>query len=279
MSDKVLIVGGDRRVEAAETVFREEGFAVTRVCGAEKDLEKLLSDASVLLLPVPFSSDGVTVFQPTAQKPIPLSCVYNCFQPGKTVFCGKADQEIQRKAEEKGAALIDYMEDESLSVKNAVPTAEGAVSLALELLPVTLNGASVLILGYGRIGKLLSSYTSGIGADVTVMARKESDRAFARAYGKRAVTFDALGDEIGKADVVFNTVPAPVLGADVLRKAGKKTLFIDLASKPGGIDRKAAEELGLKAIWALSLPGKFAPVSAGKYIAETVIRLMNEKGK
>lgn len=277
ISDKILIVGGDSRFEAAEKVLRQEGFKVKRISGGEENSREEMDDASVLLLPVPYTADGVTVFQPDAAVPVPLSAVYGCFQSGKTVFCGKADPEIAKRAKEKGVTLIDFMNDEALAVKNAVLTAEGAVSLALDLLPFTLNGAGALVLGFGRIGKLLAADLKGLGAKVTVAARKPDDRAFAGAFGYGAVPFSELAEVIGKADVVFNTVPAAVLTEEELKIAGKETLLIDLASKPGGIDRNAAAALGLNAVWALALPGKCAPVSAGTYIAETVIRLLSER--
>ena len=43
-------------------------------------------------------------------------------------------------------------------------------------------------------------------------------------------------------------------------------------SKPGGVDLGAAGKLGLTVIWALSLPGKVAPVTAGAAIRDTPCR-------
>ena len=65
----------------------------------------------------------------------------------------------------------------------------------------------------------------------------------------------------------------------MLNKLRKDTLMIDLASKPGGVDFNIAGKLGLKVIWALSLPGKVAPVSSGEIIAGTVLNILKERGK
>ena len=74
-----------------------------------------------------------------------------------------------------------------------------------------------------------------------------------------------------KFDIIFNTVPRTVLGEEELKIIGKGTLIIDLASKPGGVDIKAADKMGMSVIWALSLPGKVAPVTSGRIIADTIL--------
>lgn len=42
------------------------------------------------------------------------------------------------------------------------------------------------------------------------------------------------------------------------------------------MDFDAAAKLGVKVIWALSLPGKVAPVSAGAIIKETIVNVLGE---
>ena len=80
----------------------------------------------------------------------------------------------------------------------------------------------------------------------------------------------------GDFDVIFNTVPAEVLDRNVLEQIPDDTLIIDLASKPGGVDFSAAKELGKKVIWALSLPGKTAPITSGRIIKETILNMLCE---
>ena len=79
-------------------------------------------------------------------------------------------------------------------------------------------------------------------------------------------------------DLVVNTVPARVLSEKELRDLKPGCLVIDLASKPGGVDFEAATRLGVRAIWALSLPGKVAPVSAGRAIKNTIYNMLSELG-
>ena len=82
--------------------------------------------------------------------------------------------------------------------------------------------------------------------------------------------------EITQFDLVFNTVPAPVLGAEALRKLQPTALVVDLASKPGGVDFAAARELGRRVEWALSLPAKTAPRAAAGYVRDSLYQIMEE---
>ena len=79
-------------------------------------------------------------------------------------------------------------------------------------------------------------------------------------------------------DIIFNTIPSLILNDEILTKVKKDALIIDLASKPGGIDFDAAKSYGLKVIWALSLPGKIAPVSSGAIIKDTIMNIIKELG-
>ena len=174
-----------------------------------------------------------------------------------------------------GLGIYEYLNREELSLKNAVPTAEGAVQIALEELPVTINGLRVLIVGLGRIGTALAAVLKGFGADVTAAVRSERGAAKARIAGIRHISSLNIGSGY---DLVFNTVPELIFDRGSLTQFSGSTLFIDLASKPGGIDFEAARELGIKAVWALGLPGKTAPVTAGEIIAETVETMLDERG-
>ena len=68
------------------------------------------------------------------------------------------------------------------------------------------------------------------------------------------------------------------LGREELEDLKPDCLILDLASKPGGVDLGAAGELGLTVIWALSLPGKVAPVTAGATIKDTIYNMLREIG-
>ncbi len=146
----------------------------------------------------------------------------------------------------------------------------------MEELPITLHGARVLVVGYGRLGKVLARQLRGLGATVNVAARSCADLAWAQVWSYGVERSDQLSGWLCAYDLVINTVPAPLLGREELSDLKPGCLVIDLASKPGGVDFSAAAELGVKAIWALSLPGKTAPVTAALAIKATIYNILAE---
>ena len=136
----------------------------------------------------------------------------------------------------------------------AVPSAEGAIQIAMEETARTLHGTAALVIGYGRIGMALAPRLRGLGMDVTVCARRCETRALAEMQGFAAVPMEQLPAAAKAAPVIFNTVPALVLDETVLKGLPQETLVIDLASRPGGTDFEAAKRLRTRVVWALSLP-------------------------
>ncbi len=279
------VVGGDLRYVYLAGQLAEDGYKVIAVgfdnadlppCVAGcTDVSQAIALGDAVILPMPVSTDGKTVNAPFSRGCMPLEQIYAAVEPTKPVFGGAVTAEIAAAFERRGVSLYDILEREELTVANAVPTAEGALQLALEELPVTIDGAAVLIVGYGRIGKVLARMLTALGASVTVAARKPADREWARIAGCRAVPTTAL-ERVGAFDVVFNTAPTLLLTRAVLETMAPRTLLIDLASRPGGIDFDAAANLHLKTIWALSLPGRVAPKTAAHILAKTIGGIVEE---
>lgn len=281
---KFALLGGDLRTISAGKTLLEKGYNIY-IFGFDKsenteglfkaeNLEDALKDADYILLPLPLSSDGKTLRTPYGEKEVLLSEIFEKSED-KTVFFGG---NIPNEIKDKKHIFIDYFKREELQILNAVPTAEGAIAEAIKETEITLWQSRCLVTGFGRIGKLLSLKLKALGANVTVSARKEKDLAFISAFGMDAVRSEKIYEIIGNQDIVFNTVPFCVIGEKELHSAKKNTLFIDLSSKPGGIDFDLARKAGLRVLWLLSLPGKTAPETAGKIIADTVINIL-EGGK
>lgn len=180
-----------------------------------------------------------------------------------------------------GQSLVtgqDFLSRQDFTILNCIPTVEGALQIAMQKTPVTIHGSKVLVIGYGRIGKLLADKLSALGAETVVSARKQEDFAWLSARRIPYVNTMALQGALGDYDIIFNTVPHMVLPYTLLCELKKTCLIIDLASQPGGVDFKAAEKLGLQTEWALSLPGKVAPDSAARYMKDTLINILRERG-
>lgn len=281
------VIGGDFRAITAANKLSLFGHNVT-VFGFDDPspfnnkiafshtLDEAIKDSKYILLPLPCCVSSGKIFTPLFKDTIITDDILAQLNETHIVLAGKLDNLFAAKLENKNISFYDYFKCEDFSVKNAVPTAEGAVEIALREMPITLNSSRCLITGFGRISKLLSSLIKNFGSHVTVSARRHSDIAWITAKGYEALYISDLPDNIHKYDVIFNTVPYPILNTELLKKISKDCLIIDLASKPGGVDFESAQALGLNVIWALSLPGKVAPLTAGEIITETILNIIKE---
>lgn len=260
---KITVFGGDSRLKIAETVLRRKGYAVDSV-GLYPNDGGTPDDSDVFLLPVPTTRDGENVFCPLTDRKIPLTEI-NRLAKNRLILCGCYSF--------AGRRFIDYCENDGYAFKNAVPTAEGAIKIAIEQTPFTLWKHSVLVIGCGRVGKVLCDRLKGFQCDLTVTARKDGDRAYFDAIGIKAVHPNRLEDGIDGYDIIFNTVDVPLL--DPFLERLKNALIIDLSTK-GGFNPDVADRLGIAHIKAGGLPAKTAPETAGLILAETVDELIQQ---
>ena len=234
--------------------------------------------ADCVVLPLPVSSGGGLLNAPLSRLSPPLTEILAPLSPGQMLCGGRVDPVTAALAAERGLTVRDYFAREELAVANAVPTAEGAIQIAMEQLPITIHGARVLVVGFGRVGRALAQRLAALGARVTVAARRYESLAWAQASGYGTEQTGQLAGWLCGYDLVVNTVPALVLGEAELADLKPDCLVLDLASKPGGVDLEAARRLGRTVIWALSLPGKVAPVTAGAAIKNTIYHMLHELG-
>ena len=275
--ERILIIGGDSRINYLSQGLMEDGFKVKTFDGSEP-LKTAVEECDAVVLGLPCSRDDKTVDAPDLSESILLKDLFPITGKNKLLLAGKMPEGTKAVADVFGVKWVDYFMREELEILNAVPTCEGALQIAMEELPITLFGCDAVITGFGKVAQPIVSALRALGANVTVCARKPSARAKARTFGVDAVDFSLIKDSMSKAHLVINTVPQAVIGRRELI-AAKDALIIDLASKPGGVDMEAAKDLGVKVIWALGLPGKVAPVTAGNIIKETICNILGELGE
>lgn len=284
----IWVIGGDLRQAKLAELLAEDGhtvhtFALEQAAeprGTVLEAPALLGleRADCVVLPLPAAGMEGSLTTPLSHRQLSLTQIFNAMKPGQLAMGGLLSPAALTEAEERGIRLVDYFRREELTVANAVPTAEGAIQLAMENLPITLHTCRVLVLGYGRIGRILANRLHGLGAFVTVAARKYDQLAWAEADGCTAQHLDSLPGWLCGYDLVINTVPSLLLPEELLADLKSGCLVIDVASKPGGVDMEAASRLGIQVIWALSLPGKVAPVTAGRAIQQTIYHILQELG-
>ena len=288
MSEKYLIAGGDLRFAKLAEYIAAQGSCVYTL-GLEntsvfservhtlKSLIALNERVDHLILPLPVSNDGVNVNMPYSNNVVPLEQLCPAVKENGTVFGGRFDARTEEMFLKRGLRVADYSLREEFAVLNAQATAEGAIQVAMEETASTLSGQKILIIGMGRIAKLLVHTLKGFNADITVAARKYADLAWAEVYGCKHIHISRLADGLGEYTLIFNTAPAVILDRDKLETVAAGCLVIDLASKPGGVDFDTAAELGVRAVWLLSLPGKAAPLTAGITIGKTIANILEER--
>ncbi len=278
------IIGGDGRQITMLENFRRRGMEVQAWglgrASTVSNWRSAVRDADVVVLPLPVTADGVRIRCPLQEElGVRFSNLLDELDPNVTVYGGKIPPLWMEHGEARGIRICDYFSSESLQMRNALPTVEGAILLALQALPVTLQGCGVAVLGYGRIASLLAERCAALGADVTVYARKERDLEHAKLRRCHAVSLCGE-DEAStlcalppQCRVVFNTVPQRIVTEPILRQWKRNCLLVELASLPGGFDTVAAEKLSFQLIIASALPGKYFPETAGNILADVLTEM------
>ncbi len=256
---KIMITGTDKRSLVIEQTLKNK-----IKCDFYRYDGTVYEDTSVIILPTPVTSDGVNLN-----------------------FCRAEDKSIKRlfdNADKKtliigagfdNSRVYDLCTRDDFSIENAIPTAEGAIAIAISNTQTMLYGSNILITGFGRVSRILIDRLRSFRANLTVAARKSGNLAEIRALGMNAINISDIKNLIKDFDIVFNTVPYCIFDSETLREALPDTLFIELASRQAGFDSLTANKLPYF-VNAPGLPGKTAPISAGKIMAETIITLLSE---
>lgn len=280
---EISIIGGDLRQIWVARLLQNSGFSVKLFGFSGEEGSEFLTHktaieaagADILIFPMPMCI-GSKVNAPFCETDIELEDILSNISWKTVVLGGKIPDNVKERLKRRKVFFSDYLNREELAVKNAVATAEGALEIAMREMPITIHSSKCLVTGYGRISKLLSKMLKAMGADVTVCARRVEVRAEAEADGFFAQDTKELKEACLGKDIIFNTAPALLFDEAVLANIDKNALLIDLASKPGGVDFENAKKTNVNVIWALSLPGKVAPVTSGKIIFEAVMNILNE---
>lgn len=275
---RIAVIGGDDRELIVARELLAQGFPVNmfgfpvhlvpdKVCVC-LTIREAVHNARVIIFPLPgVRNNGYLFTKYTPEEVRVTSEDLEKVSTDTCIFVGIASPYLKSLIQVLGLEIQEIAELDLVAFPNAVPTSEGAIQLAMEKMPVTIHGTSAFILGFGRVAEVLAFQLKGLGAKVTVAARNPGQRAKCSVFGYQTLSLKELPEHIKNADVVFNTIPAQVLGEEVLINLKEDTLIIDLASSPGGTDFDAAQRLGIQAVLALGLPGKVAPVTAGKILA------------
>ena len=291
MKNRYLVLGGDLRNIKLAGMLADDGNRVYSFGQDRSDeilddgriekctsLKTAMEKAQVIIGPVPFSSNEDFINAPFAHDKIMIDDLMKT-NKGKIFISGSIKDDLKKKLDEKYMEVIDIMKRDDLAILNTIATAEGTIEVAIKNTDKILQGSRVLILGFGRVGKIVANKFSKMSALVTCAARKVSDLAWIKAYGYNSLNINDMLYDLKEFDIIINTVPQTILRERELKHIDAEALLIDLASSPGGIDGKMAKSMGLNFIWALALPGRIAPISSDKFIKDTVYTIIEEMSK
>lgn len=269
---KLLVLGGDIRLHYTAERLKQKYEVYTYGVSEFDMLPDEPCDAAVLGLPA--SRDGINISAPLCRDPVSFTVLKKLVKCGGIVIGGMISPAIRKFCAENGFFCEDHYCDEAVMLRNAVPSAEGALAVGINATPEQMLGQKVLILGFGRIASQLAVYLTAMGCEVIVAARSREKRAKARMLGCRAVGFDVLGNILPEVTLIYNTVPCAVIGEDELAVFDDEAVYVELASV-SGIDSEALKRHSVTVIKAGGLPAKTAPKTAGEIIADAVEEILD----
>jgi dipicolinate synthase subunit A len=282
----ICVLGGDRREAELISGLIDSGARVscfgTPTDGLRSEAavapsaRDACSGANAVILPLSGTDSSGNV--KITSKPVSITReLLAAADPAAIVLSGVVRPCLAADCAALGVRLVDTGEDDELAILNSIPSAEGAILMAMQATPFTIHNSNCLVLGPGRTGLTLARMLQALGAHVWGAARKAPGRARLFEMGIAPVDFADLAHCLPQMDIVFNTVPSPVLDRSLVYVLKRTAVIIDLASAPGGVDFVAAAERGIHAELAPGLPGKVAPLTAGRILARVIPRIIEDE--
>lgn len=285
---RVALLGGDTREVVLAYALAESGAHVV-TCGFQRPFDhprikpvtnavEAVTGAAGVIAPMTNTDEKgrIKAVQDPAITLFLDDVVFQAMAPGTPLFIGVAKPVVRHLAQRYKIRLIQTAEVDQIAILNSVPTAEGALQLAMERLPITLHQSAAAVIGFGRCGRTLARMLHALGANTLVLARRAAQQARAEEMGLRTADWADLAKALSDREIIFNTVPALILDRPVLQQLNRECLIIDIASEPGGVDFTAADELGIEAYLELGLPGRFAPRTAGQILGRIIPGMLAE---
>lgn len=239
-----------------------------------------METADVVILPAVGSDDQGKVDSIFSSEQLILTDEHIAALPKHAkIFTGMAKSYLKQLCANYSIELIELFDRDDVAIFNSIPTAEGAIMMAIQNTDFTIHGSVSMVLGLGRTGLTLARTLSGLGSHVKVGVRKPEQYARAWEMGFQPFYTDDLFGQVADIDLLFNTIPSLIITAHIITNLPHRALIIDLASRPGGTDFRFAEKRGIKAMLAPGLPGIVAPKTAGKIIAKTLSQLLMDTNR
>lgn len=284
MKQSFSIIGGDKRNINLKYLLEEDGHTVNAY-GFSKykedkienciSLKEAVVSAKYVIVGTPFTLDNNLIMSPFSYTDIKVEELVSLVNKNQVLIGGSFNKEIIEILNKQEIMFVDILDYEEMTLLNAIPTAEGVIKIAIQETDFTITGSKVMIIGYGRIGKVLTKMFNGIGAEVFVIVNTLSAKAQAEGLGYKAIMYQDINICLSNMDVIINTVPSPVLTKNNLIYIKETSLIVDISSPPFGINYDESKNYGVKVLWARALPGQIAPKSVAIYIRDTIYTIID----
>lgn len=290
MEQHIAVIGGDARYLELIRKLEQLPHAKVVVVGYDKldpgfigskqyDLHEIQpQDLDIVILPITGTDNKGNIEAIFSNQPIQLEeSWFNQLRKQTFIFTGISNSYLDEVVSRSHAELIPLLGRDDVAIYNSIPTAEGAIMMAIEHTDYTIHSSKVIVAGFGRVGHTVANKFSALGAEVSVVSKKLRELARITEMRLNAIPLEAFPERVDECDLLINTIPALVITQEVIEKLPAHTVIIDLASKPGGTDFEFAEKRGIKAILAKSLPGVVAPKTAGDILARVIKQVLQER--
>lgn len=265
----IFVCGGDVRSKYIAQYFKSKNYKVTTFGHGESgENHENLQSADIVALGLPATKED-RVYMPMSQEKLLFSELLNMCLPNAIVCGGRFAPADRLEAERRKIRLWDYSEDEIFQLENAFYTAEGALARLIENTAISAGHCSILVAGYGRIGKALATLLSDSFWNLCIYARRAESRA---EIGAKGISTISSVSDLGKYDVIINTVPHSIFNEASLKSIKAEALIMDLSASPGYVDKALCQKLGKRLMYLPGIPLWSAPQSAGTSAAKAVER-------
>lgn len=276
-----VIIGGDKRQKFLKEYIASLGYGAQSYGLYDWDdtserLKALITPDTVIILPLPVSKTGKTVFMPFSKRELLFSRLVGLLNETNVVFGGMFPEDFKIMLNEKNIPFYDYYDSEFIDL-NAYLTAFGTLKIILEHIDFAIPEGKFAITGFGRVGREVSFVLKALSCDVTVFARSADAIANAKLHGCKAEKFNELSKYADSFDIIINTVPQKVIDEKVLKSVKPDCKIIELASSPFGVDEKSAEKHSVNVIKAPGLPGKYTAKTAGELIGKKIMKILQKE--
>lgn len=284
---EIGIFGGDLRQVYMADALLQKGYHLSTYriakpiqhdnCSTMHSLKELFDQCNILIGPIPLTRDKVSIASVNTSSDLTAANLAALLTNDHLLIGGVIPPQLTGICTEKGIHYYDLMENEKVTILNAIATAEGAIMEAIKSSDCNLHGSKGLVLGYGRCAKVLARKLKALDLQVTVAARSGKALALAEADGHHSLYLSEMKPFLKNFQFIFNTIPALILDQSCLELVSQHVTIIDIASAPGGVDYEYAMQQGLNAKLCLGLPGKVAPKTSAEILVTEILSLLKER--